>query len=248
MFRRRAVTWGLFLWALVFSYTWLTYIDASSQLRMIPIAINILACTILVPLLARDASNMKSVLLALCWSIVISLGVLLRTLDVIDGIALNIHISVMTGIVTLVWCIMSHAEHVTEGGFHWYVWFLLVTLSLCTAFNSQTQEARLVYVVAASISFVVHCFYVLHVLRIQSVGSERCQHIFRVVSCFMLITTILINAILIQSDIITYQHWQELILVAEVVIAVIIVIDSVIGFSHQPIKQEYAPLSAHDVI
>lgn len=239
MFRRRAVTWGLFLWALVFSYTWMTYIDASPQFRMIPIAINIIACTVLVPLLARAASNTKSLLLALCWTIVISIGVLLRTLNVIDSIALNIHVSVMTGIMTLIWCIMSHAEHVTEGGFHWYVWFLLVTLSLCAAFNSQTPEARLVYVVAASISFLVHCFYVLHVLKIQSSGPERCQHIFRVVSCLVLITTILINSIMVQSDIITYQHWQELIIGLEVVVAVVIVIDSAIGFSHQPIKQEY---------
>lgn len=242
MFRRRAVTWGLFLWALVFSYTWLTYIDASRQLRIIPIAINILACTVLVPLLTRDASNMKSVLLALCWTIVISFGVLLRTLDVIDGIALNIHISIMTGIVTLVWCIMSHVEHVTEGGFHWYIWVLLVLLSLCAAFNSQTPEARLVYVVAASISFIVHCFYVLHVLKIQSDGSERCQHIFRVVSCLVLITTILINSVLIQSDVITYKHWQELVIVVEVAVAIVIIIDSAIGFSHQPIKQEYQPV------
>lgn len=247
MFHRRALTWGLLLWGLVFSYTWLTYTDAAPQLRMIPISLNILACTILVPLLARDASNMKSVLIALCWTIVISFGVLLRTLDIIDGIALNIHISVMTGIVTLVWCIMSHAEHVTEGGFHWYIWFLLVILSLCAAFNSQTTEARIVYVVAASISFLVHCFYVLHVLKIQSDGSERCRHIFRVVSCFVLLTTILINAVLLQSDIITYKHWQELIIVVEVVIAIVIVVDSAIGFSHKPIKQEYQPIY-NDVI
>jgi len=247
MFRRRAVVWSLFLWTLVFSYTLLTYLESSIQLRLIPIALNIVACSALVPLLAKDASNTKSLLLALAWAIVISIGLLLRTVDIIDTVALNIHVAVMTGIVTLVWCVMSHAEHVTESGFHWYVWFMLAILSLCAACYSQTVDTIRIYVVAVAVSFVVHCFYIMHVFKIQSSGIERCQHLFRILSCFALVSAILISSILVSTGTVSVEHWQQTIIALEAVVGIVIIVDSVIGFSRLPIKQDYSPLP-NDVI
>jgi len=240
MVRCKSLSWSLFLWTLVFLYTWFEFNNFKSYWKILPVAIWSLVATVLILLLSKDANNKKFILIILSWSIVVSIGLMLKTFDVINEVALNIHVSIMTGIVAIVWCITSHAEHVTEAGLHWYIWFLLIILTLCCTFNSNNELAKMIYVIAVASSFVIHVIYIWHVFKIQTSGPERCQHIFRTMSCFSLTTFLLISAILLESDSITRDHWKSLIYLVEILVAVVIVTDSIIGFTNEPIKHGYA--------
>jgi len=234
MFRCKTVVWSLFLWGLVFSYTLFTYADYDSTWRTVPVAVNIASNMILIILLVRDVRNTKRIVVALCWSILVSIGLILRIYDVIDAIALNIHVSIMTLLISVAWCIVSHANHLTEGGFHWYVWCMLVILTLCSTNNGE--GGRTIYITAASMSTAIHILYIWHVFHVQSPGYERCKHVFRVLSCFSLSLTLLVSSILVQTDVIPWSTQQYIIVGVEVAAVVVIVIDSVIGFSHRTIK------------
>ena len=247
MIRCKSLSWSLFLWTLVFLYTWFEFNDFKSYWKVLPVAFWSLAASVLIVLLAKDAPNKKFILMILSWSIVVSIGLILKIFDVINAIALNIHVSVMTGIVAIVWCITSHAEHVTEAGLHWYIWFLLVILTLCCTFNTNDDTAKIIYVIAAASSFITHVIYIWHVFRVQTSGQERCQHVFRTMSCFTLTTFLLISAILLETDSITREHWQDLIYTVEILVAIVIITDSIIGFTNEPIKHGYTTVST-DVV
>jgi len=236
MYSIRPLIWSLFLWGLVFSFSWLTYIDAQVVWKSIPIVTNILTCVLLIILYSKDARNTKSKILALSWSIVVSIGVLFHTIDIIDDIALNVHIACMSMIVAAVWCITSHAEHVTEGGLHWYIWTMLVVFALCAAFNGESANSRSVYLFAIIISFISHFYYVWHILKVQSTGRTRCRHIFRVVGSLILFSTFLIASILTNYGQIVPKTRIEIIFSVEIAAAVIIIIDWVLGFSDNSIN------------
>jgi len=244
MYQLRSLFWSLFLWASVFTYSWLTYIESDAFWRALPVSINLLANVILIALYSKDVRNTKSILLSLSWSIVVSIGLLLHIYNMIDEIAFNIHISIMSVIAATVWCITSHAEHVTEAGLHWYIWIMLMILALCAAFNQQSDNAQMVYIIAVSISFASHCYYLWHIFKVQSSGTARCKHVFRVVSCFVLISILLIGSILARNETITSSVWQDTIFIVEFLAAIIIIIDFVVGFSQKTIK--YDPLQQEE--
>ena len=89
--------------------------------------------------------------------------------------------------------------------------------------------------------------YIWHVFRVQTSGQERCQHVFRTMSCFTLTTFLLISAILLETDSITREHWQDLIYTVEILVAIVIITDSIIGFTNEPIKHGYTTVST-DVV
>lgn len=246
MFHCKTVVWSLFLWAMVFMYTFFEFQNYQVYWRVLPVVTWTISAIILCALLAKDASNKKSFILALGWSIVVSIGILLYNLDVIDSIALNIHVSVMSGLVAIVWCITSHAEHVTEAGLHWYIWFMLMILTLCCTFNSDQSMGQLIYIFAATISFTVHLIYIWHVFKVQVSGPERCQHIFRILSCLVLTTILLVSSILVRTETISKSHWQETIFAVEIIAGIIIGTDSIIGFTHDPINGGYTKANQND--
>ena len=247
MISSRSLFWSLFLWSLIFAYTWLTHIEAAPKWRMIPMCINILSSLLLSVFLTRQYTTMKPYLLALGWSVFISSGIMLRLLNIINELALSLYISTMTCMAAVVWCILSHSQHVTEGGFHWYVWIMLLVLTLCSAFNNTSPDAQLVYIIACTVTLIAHCAYISHTIHIQPSGTERCRHLFRVISAFALITSLIISSILLHSDSISKNTWQESIIGIEIASAITIVIDSMIGFSQKTIKQQYSPVH-NDVI
>jgi len=239
MFRWTSVGWSLFLWILVFIYSWFEVEDYKVQWKLLPVITWTISAVILITLLAKDMANQKSIILALSWSIIVSIGLILYNVKVIDSIALNIHVTIMSGIVALLWCITSHTAHMTEAGLHWYIWFMLLILTLCCTFNSNQTQGQTIYIVAAGIVCVLHGVYIWHVFRVQSPGQERCQHIFRIISCFILTIILLVSAILDKTDNITKKHLQETIMVVEVIALLIILTDSIIGFSRDPINDGY---------
>jgi hypothetical protein len=238
----------MFLWSLVFAYTWLTYTEAATKWRMIPVIINIMSNLILLPLLSQKAANTKTFLLALSWSIVISIGIILHSLNIYDNLALNVHITIMSAISAIVWCIMSHAEHVTEGGFHWYIWTMLVILSFCSAFNTENDNAQLIFMVSIVVTLIVHSIYIIHTIKIQPRGIMRCQHIFRIICALIINSGILIVTLLLHSETLTNTQWLQSIIAIEIIGVIVILVDSVIGFSQKPIKQGYMRVNNNDVV
>ena len=232
----RPYAWILLLWALVFSYTWLTYNEVSQGIRSIPVGINIAANIILITFLSKDPKKTKAWLLSLSWSVVICIGILLHIYELINDTAFSILIAMMTGIAASAWCIASHAEHVTEAGLHWYVWIMLIIITLCAGFNGQGETARVVYIIATAVSLISQIYYIIHIFKVQAAGPERRQHVFRVGMSCVIFTTILIGAILIADDSITQRAWYEIIFVVEILSAIVIIVDFIIGFSQQSIN------------
>ena len=107
MIRCKAFAWSLFLWSLVFLYTIFEFQDYKTHWKVVPVITWTVSAIVLIFLLAKDAKNKKLMLLALSWSIVISIGIILKITDVIDSIALNIHISVMSEMANLIYSPMS---------------------------------------------------------------------------------------------------------------------------------------------
>lgn len=227
-------------------YSWFEFEDYKVQWKVLPVITWTISAIILVILLAKDSANQKSLILALSWSIIVSIGLILYNVEVIDSFAMNIHVTIMSAIVAVVWCITSHTEHVTEAGLHWYIWFMLLVLTLCCTFNSDQDQGKLVYIFAASIVCILHVIYIWHVFRIQSPGHALCQHIFRILACFVLTIILLISSILVKTEIITKGQQLETIFVVEILALVIIVTDSIIGFTHDPINNGYKNVNQND--
>jgi len=227
-------------------YSWFEFEDYKVQWKVLPVITWTISAIILIVLLAKDGANQKSFILALSWSIVVSIGLILYNVEVIDSLALNIHVTIMSAIVAVVWCITSHTEHVTEAGLHWYIWFMLLILTLCCTFNSDQDQGQLVYIFAASIVCILHVIYIWHVFRIQSPGQERCRHIFRILSCFVLTIILLISSILVKTETITKGQRLDTIFAIEFLALIIIIADSIIGFTHDPINDGYKNVNQND--
>ena len=247
MFSWKSVGWSLFLWTLVFVYSWFEMEDYKVQWKVLPVITWTISAIILIILLAKDTENQKSLIVALSWSIVVSVGMILYNVEAIDSAALNIHVTIMSAIVAVIWCITSHTEHVTEAGLHWYIWFMLLILTVSCAFNTDQHVSQIIYIVAVSLVCVGHVLYIWHVFRIQTFGQERCQHIFRILSCFVLTIVLLVSGILVKTETITNKHWQETIIGVEIMALIIIIADSVIGFSRDPINDGYNNVNQHVV-
>lgn len=241
----RPYAWIMFLWALVFSYTWLTYQEASPTIRSIPVWLNIAAGIILIAFLCKNLRTSKNFILALLWVVIISVGLLLHIHGDLEDTLFNILIAIMTAIASGAWCITSHAENVTEAGLHWYVWTMLVIVALCVGFNGQGETARLVYMFAAAISLPTQIYYIYHIFTVQSPGTLRRQHVFRVSISSVLVVAIFIGAILIADNSISDKSWYELIFSVELLAAASIIIDFIIGFSQQTI---YGSLDQNDKV
>jgi len=247
MIRCKPIVWSIFLWALVFMYTWFEFKDYEVHWKVLPVITWCVGGIALIILLAKDAVNKKSLILALSWSIIVSIGLLLYNFGQIDSTGLNVHVTIMSAIVAVIWCITSHAEHVTEAGLHWYIWFMLLILTLCCTFNSESPNGQLVYILAATISFIIHAIYIWHVFKIQSSGPERCQHVFRILACFILTTILLVSSILLKTASVTFDHWRDIIFTVEILAVIVIITDYIVGFAHDPIKHGYENVNQNAV-
>lgn len=244
MFRCQAVGWSILIWSLVFLNTLFSYLEFKPMHRAIPIMVLLAAIALFVVLVARVARQTKSLLLFAGWGFVVSVALLLRTLrnpshpdkPILEDWHFNLLVTIFTGIASVIWCLLSHAEHVTETGLHWYVWSTITIFATCSAFHNDSQTAVIIYIVNASILTLAHILYVRHVLNIQTPGQERCKHVFRVIACFFISIALLATSILFKTNDIDNHEWQECVLIIEGVFLAVIVLDGIIGFTQSRIK------------
>jgi hypothetical protein len=239
MFRCQAVFWIMLSWSLIFAYTVLNYTKSSTIYQIIPIVGLFAVIIALNSLVIHAARQTKSILIFSTWCFFVLIAVLLRTLEIITDWHLNLVVAIFTAITAGVWCVAGHVEDVTESGLYWHVWSILSIFSILCAFNNDSQIAIIIYTVNTSILVLTHLLYVRHIVTTQTAGPTRCRHLFRTISCLIILGTLLLGSICYKLDDIDETSWQEWVIVVEGVLLLIIAIDCIIGFTHSRINGEY---------
>ena len=247
MVRCQSIAWSILIWSIVFLYTWLTYIDSKPIYQTIVIGSLFPIILVLSVLVLKAVKKTKTLLLFTGWCFFVNIGVFLKTLDVINDWHLNLLVAIFTGLSSILWCVISHTEHVTESGYHWYVWSVISILTMCSAFNNDSQTAIVIYIINAAVLSLTQILYIWHVYNIQTSGRRRCKHIFRLLSCFSVIMFILVGSICYKTKEISEFEWQEWILIVEIILFVILIIDGLLGFTHSRINGDYEEASTDDL-
>jgi len=249
MFPCRTLSWILCFWSLVFSYTFFTHRDYSTNTRIIPLIL--LCCAIIVCgglLIYEKAVNYtKTVLWLAAWSLLICIGMILYTLNMVDDVFINVYITVFTAIASLFWCVASHAERVTEPGLHWYIWSIATIITICCAFHTSSDTAIVVYIVNCIVVTLINTVYLFHICQVQPSGDRRCRRWWRVIACFSLSLTLLVGSILYKTNEMTAKEWEMFVMMVEGTILLFLLIDFVIGFQQDRIYQAL-PSNENDVL
>ncbi len=246
MFRCQAVLWAMLAWTMIFSYTMLTYAGVGHIYQTIPIVALFFIIVILNSLLCHVAHRTKTLLLFSTWCAFLLLAILLRTWSIITDWHLNLIVSIFTLIASVVWLVAGHVEDVTESGLYWHVWSLLSIFSVLCAFNNDSQTAIIIYAVNTGILCITHVLYIRHIIITQTPGSARCKHLFRTVSCLVIILTLLTGTLFYKTNQIDEKEWQEWVIVTEVVLFVMLLIDIILGFAQKRINGEYSSVESDD--
>lgn len=248
MFRCQSVLWGILAWALIFSYTWLTYIEANQWYQTIPILALFSLIILLNTLLFRAAEQTKSVLIFSTWGFFALVALLLRVWNVITDWHLNLIVAIFSIIASAIWLIAGHIENVTEPGLYWHVWSILSVFSILCAYNNDSQTAIIIYAVNTALLSFTHILYIRHTLITQQSGKERCIHLFRTISCLIIILSLLIGSICYKTNDILETEWQQWVIVTEVVLLAMLIIDGILGFTNNRYKNiEYGEVFTEDV-
>ena len=239
-FCSRSLLWSLVVWTEIFAYTLLTQAESSPGICSIPVVALFVTLVAFVLFVQQEGRQMKSLILFALWGCLVTVVLLMRTWSFLDDTFLNLYIAVTGLLTSIVWCIVSHAAHISEAAWHWYIWYNILFVAVCGAFNHQTDTAEKYYIFNTGCLLVIQVIYVWYILRKQPSGPIRCQHLWRVIAGTLLSMALMVTSILLRSELMTTGQWQESIVVIEIVLGLVVVTDAVIGFRQQPIN--YLPL------
>ena len=246
MFRCQIIAWSLLLWSMIFTYTILTYVNVEPIYRAIPLAALFAILLTLTGLVAHAAKETKSLLLFSGWCFLTLAGILLRTTGNINDWQLNLLVTIFTVIAAFAWCITGHVENVTESGLYWYVWSVLSIFAVLCAFNNNSQTAIIIYTVNTGLLALAHLLYIRHILKFLTSGPHRCQYLFRVVSCFVIVTSLMVGSICYKTDEIDSVKWEEWVIATEIIMLIALIVDGILGFTQNRINGEYNSVPTSD--
>jgi len=86
-----------------------------------------------------------------------------------------------------------------------------------------------------AILVLINIVYLLYIFRYQQNNERRCRQLWRISNCFAVSTALLIGSILFKTGNLTSNLWSEYIMGVQIFTLIIIVIDSVLGFSNDHI-------------
>lgn len=175
----------------------------------------------------------KTLLWFATWSFFILLGLILFTEGVFDDLELNIWVTVFTLLASIFWPVVSHTDKITEPGLHWYIWCLISIVAISSAFNNTSKTAITIHIAMCVILTVVNIGYMVYIYKIQSPNDRRCRQLWRVSSCFVVSTGLIIGSILYKSEVLSADAWSEYIMSTQGVAFVLIIVDSIVGFSQK---------------
>ena len=243
-FRFHSILWSLLIWGEVFAYTLLTQSEASPKHRSIPIVLLFATVLAFVTFIYEKGQEYKTILLFACWGWVASIAVFLRIWSVVDDTFLNIYITVTSILTSIVWCIVSHTMQISDGAWHWYIWSIILIIALCGAFNNKSEIAEQTYIVNTALLLVIQFVYAIYTIKHQTPGYIRCKHLWRIFSGTLIALALMIGSVLQKTETISYTQWEHYVVTVEVVVAVFIIADAIIGFKHQCIN--YEPVQTND--
>jgi len=238
MFRCHSLVWVTLVWACVFSYTMMIHLGVGHVLKTASIAaamfITVLGALLLV---YQGVVKHTKVLLWFCsWFIAVLLGVVFLSEEYISDVTLNIWFTVVSFIASVFWCVVSHAEKITEPGLHWYIWSMFAIVVLSSVFNNTTPQAIVVYIVNCALLTFVNVAYLVHICTNQAKNRRRCRQITRVCTCFAITCMLLVGAVLQKTETIANDTWTEYIMFAQAGVLVACLVDGLIGFSQNDYK------------
>ena len=246
MFRCQTIAWSLLIWSMIFTYTILTYVDVEPLYRAIPLVTLFAILLTLTALVAHAAKETKSILLFSGWCFLTLTGILLRTTGNINDWHLNLLVTVFTAMAAFVWCITGHVDNVTESGLYWYVWSVLSIFAVLCAFNNDSQTAIIIYTANTGVLAMAHLLYIRHILKFLTSGPRRCQFLFRVISCFLIVMTLMVGSLCYKTNEIDSGQWEEWVIVTEMLLLIALTVDGILGFTQHGINGEYGSVPTSD--
>lgn len=234
MFRCHSIIWISILWSLIFSYTVMTHFEISHIARTSVLGTSIVFIVLGSTLLIYEkvAKYTKILLWFSSWTVAILLGLVLFTENDISDLTLNLWITAASFLASVFWCALSHADRITEAGLHWYVWSLISIVIVSSAFNNTSHIAIIMHIIMCAVLVIINIIYLMYTYTYQTENERRCRQLWRITSCFGISVGLLIGSILFKSDILARNTWSEYIMGIQIVALVVIIVDSVIGFSH----------------
>jgi len=232
-FRLHSIIWTLFVWGEIFAYTLLTMSGSTQLHRTIPIVALFLTILAFILFVFEKSKQFKTILLFACWGCIVTIALFLRIWDVVDDTFLNIYITVTSILTSIVWCIVSHSSQISEPAWHWYVWFTILLIAVCGAFNNQSALAEQIYILNTVILLIIQFVYAWYTFKHQATGYKKTLHLWRIAAGTTIGCTLLVGSILQKSTTISYIQWQDCVISVEIAAALFVIVDGVIGFKSQ---------------
>lgn len=237
MFRCHSIVWVSIIWALIFSYTLMTHLGTTHIARTSVLVTADIFIFVGSALLVYEnvATYVKTLLWFSVWSFSIILGLIFFTegLFGFNDLTLNLWVTAFTLLASIFWCVVSHTDKITEPGLHWYMWCLISIVAISSAFNNTSKTAITIHIAMCVILTVVNIGYLVYIYRVQSANDRRCRQLWRVGSFFVVSTGLITGSILYKSEVLSPNVWSEYIIVTQGVAFILIVVDSVVGFSQK---------------
>lgn len=250
MFRCHSIVWVSIIWSLLFSYTLMTRLGTTHIARTSVLVTADIFIFVGSALLVYEnvAKYVKTLLWFSAWSFFIILGLIFFTEGLLgfNDLTLNLWVTAFTLLASIFWCVVSHTDKITEQGLHWYIWCLISIVAVSSAFNNTSTTAITIHIVMCVLLSVVNVGYLVYIYRIQSPNNRRCRQLWRVGSCFVVSVGFIIGSILYKSDVLSTDAWSEYIMATQCVAFILIVVDTVVGFSQKYKELPDTPLNDSD--
>ena len=237
MFRCLSIIWVSLIWALIFSYTLMTWMGTTHIARtsVLATAAGLIFVGSALLVYENVMPYVKTLLWFAAWSFSILLGLIFFTegLFGFNDLTLNLWVTAFTLLASVFWCVVSHTDKITEPGLHWYIWCLISIVAVSSAFNNTSTTAITIHIVMCVLLTIVNIGYLIYICRVQSPNDQRCRQLWRVGSCFVVSVGFITGSILYKSEVLSTNAWSEYIMVTQGVAFILIVVDSVVGFSQK---------------
>lgn len=237
MFRCHSIIWVSLIWSLIFSYTLMTHLGTTHMARtsVLATAAGLIVVGSALLVYENVMPYVKTLLWFAAWSFSILLGLIFFTegLFGFNDLTLNLWVTAFTLLASIFWCVVSHTDKITEPGLHWYIWCLISIVAVSSAFNNTSATAITMHIIMCALLTIVNISYLLYIFKVQSPNDQRCRQIWRVISSAFVSIGLIIGSILYKTEVLSSNTWSEYIMATQGLAFVIIIVDSVVGFSQK---------------
>jgi len=239
MFRCHSLIWVSLVWSCIFAHTIMSLVGTNHIAKTAALLSAMFLTVTGAALLIRQhvAKHTKIILWFCSWFVAVMLGMVFFSEEYIADVTLNIWVTAVTFLASLFWCVVSHADKITEPGLHWYIWSLISIVVVSSAFNNTSPTAIAVYIFNCTVLATVNVGYLVHICRRQANNHRRCRQLLRVSVCFFISFALLVGSVLHKTNTLTTKMWTEYIMGIQVALLLGFIVDGLIGFSQNDYKE-----------